>query len=146
MTSTMRMMRKKSKKRRKTIVRVLAWQLSILFVGFCLPSLASENAAEKDKEKAKKVASYSVVAGTVFRPPGFALPGAEVTLKPEKGKGQQHSTANTRGEFAFRVPPVFARYTVSVKASGFQSEEKSAEVGVEQRVDLAFELKPKTKP
>ncbi len=139
-------MRKKSKKRKKTIARTLVWQLFILLVGFCIPGLAAGNAAEKDKEKAKKVESYSVVAGTVFRPPGFALPGAEVTLKPEKGKGQQHMTANTRGEFAFRVPPVFARYTISVKASGFQSEEKSTEVGIEQRIDVAFELKPKTKP
>lgn len=144
MTSKMTTMRRKSRKRRRTIVKLGSWRLAYLLVGICLSGIAAADATEK--QKAKKVESYSVVAGTVFRPPGFVLPGAEVTLKPEKGKGQQHMTANSRGEFAFRVPPVFARYTVSVKASGFQSEEKSAEVGIEQRIDLAFELKPKNKP
>ena len=144
MTSTRMRTTRKSRKKRKTIASQLAWRLSCLLAGVCLLGLAAGQAAEKGK--AKKVESYSVVAGTVFRPPGFVLPGAEVTLKPEKGKGQQHMTANSRGEFAFRVPPVFARYTVSVKASGFEPEEKSAEVGIEQRIDLAFELKPKNKP
>ena len=136
--------KKKSRKRRRTIVSTAARGLSSFLLGVCLLCLTVCNAAEK--EKARKVESYNVVAGTVFRPPGFALPGAEVTLKPEKGKGQQHMTANGRGEFAFRVPPVFARYTISVKAIGFQSEDKSAEVGIEQRIDIAFELKPKSKP
>ena len=143
MTSTMMTMTKKSRKRRRTII---SRRLSFFLLGFCLMGLTAGNATEKEKAKAHKAETYSVVAGTVFRPPGFALPGAEVTLKPEKGKGQQHMTANSRGEFAFRVPPVFARYTISVKASGFQSEEKSAEVGIEQRIDIAFELKPKSKP
>ncbi len=119
--------------------------LRALALGALLVLLLLEVLMAKDKEKAKKTESYSLVAGTVFRPPGFALPGAEVTLKPEKGKGQQKMTANMRGEFAFRVPSVFARYTVIVKASGFEHEEKSTEVGIDQRVDLPFELKPVAK-
>ena len=98
-------------------------------------------AAEK---KANKQESFSIVAGTVFRPPGFALAGAEVTLKPEKGSVQK-AVANTRGEFAFRVPSKFASYTVKVKATGFEAQEKITEIGIDQRIDLAFELTPARK-
>ncbi len=137
MTKTMLRKKKRIGNSPPSLLRTLA--LASLLV------LLPEVSLSKDKEKAKKPESYSLVAGTVFRPPGFALPGAEVTLKPEKGKGQQKMTANMRGEFAFRVPSVFARYTVIVKASGFQQEEKSTEVGIDQRVDLPFELKPVVK-
>lgn len=106
-----------------------------------LVSGVSSFAAEK---KSKKQESYSIVAGTVFRPPGFALAGAEVLLKDEKGKGQK-AVANTRGEFAFRVPSKFASYTVRVKAEGFEAQEKRAEIGIDQRIDLAIELKPASK-
>ena len=137
------MMRTKPRKKKRIGTR--ARQLFHIALGALLVLLLPEVLLAKDKEKAKKPESYSLVAGTVFRPPGFALPGAEVTLKPEKGKGQQKMTANMRGEFAFRVPSVFARYTVIVKASGFEQEEKSTEVGIDQRVDLPFELKPVAK-
>ena len=95
-------------------------------------------------QKPAKQESYSIVAGTVFRPPGFALAGAEVSLKPEKGKVQR-AVANTRGEFAFRVPSKFASYTVRVKADGFAAMEKATEIGIDQRIDLAFELQPARK-
>ena len=136
MTSTKTRMR--LRKKRKIGSRLTAAPFFLFILLF--PSAMT---AERDKAKAKKTQTYSVVAGTVFRPPGFVLPGAEVTLKPEQGKGRQTMISNSRGEFAFRVPPVFARYTVSVKANGFQADEKSAEVGIEQRLDLSFELKPK---
>lgn len=98
-------------------------------------------AAEK---KEKKQESYSIVAGTVFRPPGFSLAGAEVTLKPEKGSAQK-AVANSRGEFAFRVPSKFTSYNVKVKATGFEAQEKNIEIGIDQRIDLAFELTPARK-
>ena len=72
----------KQKKRKRTINNRSALAVALFFLVLGV-SLA------KDKEKAKKPESFSVIAGTVFRPPGFALPGAEVTLKPEKGKGNQ---------------------------------------------------------
>ena len=140
--TTSTMMTKKMLRKKKRIGNSPRSLLRTLALGALLVLLLPVVSLPKDKEKAKKPESYSLVAGTVFRPPGFALPGAEVTLKPEKGKGQQKMTANMRGEFAFRVPSVFARYTVIVKASGFQQEEKSTEVGIDQRVDLPFELKP----
>lgn len=60
--------------------------------------------AQGTKQKAETTA---MIAGTVFRDPGFAQGGASVVLalksNPEK-KLQQQITAS-RGEFAFRVPP-----------------------------------------
>ncbi len=55
--------------------------------------------------------SYAMVAGTVFRDPGFALPGATVTLMlrddPKHRKMQAVTTA--RGEFSFRVGARYLR-------------------------------------
>jgi len=94
-----------------------------------------------------KPAAYAVVAGTVFREPGFALPGAEVRLTvktpPETRKLPKPQTAASdgRGEFAFHVPAVKAEYTISVRAPGFVPEEKTAAVTAGERVDVYFELK-----
>ena len=55
------------------------------------------------------------------------------------------AVSDTRGEFAFHVPPAEARYTVSVKANGFESQEKIAAVAGEVRVDVFFQLKPVAK-
>jgi hypothetical protein len=101
-------------------------------------------------DKQKPAETWAVIAGTVFREPGFALPGAEVTLEPEQPGGKnnkvkrQQAISNSRGEFAFRVPAVALRYTVSVRARGYQAEEKTAEIQGEQRVDVYFSLKPDT--
>ena len=90
----------------------------------------------------------SVIAGTTFREPGFALPGVEVTLTlktpPEKGKAPkpQKLKSDARGEFAFRVPSGKAVYLVTVKASGYVSQEKAVELaGGSERVDVYFTLK-----
>jgi hypothetical protein len=99
-------------------------------------------------DKKQKSISYAVVAGTVFRDPGFALPGAEVTLicnvAPEgvKSVKPQKMLSDARGEFGFRVPPGKASYKLAVKAQGFSSGEKQVEVAADERVDTYFSLKP----
>lgn len=130
----------KRKKRTKTgsSLRLLLLLLAVLLPGGLCPA--------KDKKTNESVA---VIAGTVFRDPGFALPGAEITLEPvdkeqaRKAKVKRlQLVSNSRGEFAFRVPVTPLRYTVSVRASGFQPQEKPAEIQGEQRVDLYFSLLP----
>ena len=70
----------KTMPRKKKRIGIKAQHLiEALALGTLLVLLLPELAWAKDKEKAKKPQSYSLVAGTVFRPPGFALPGAEVT-------------------------------------------------------------------
>jgi hypothetical protein len=103
-------------------------------------------AGEKPK-RSKSSGVWAVVAGTVFRDPGFALPGAKIVLEPDENKPKdvkvkrQESVSNSRGEFAFKVPPVPLRYTVNVTAGGYQGEKKQVEIQGEQRVDVYFQLK-----
>ncbi|BDC49925.1 hypothetical protein F183_A22410 [Bryobacterales bacterium F-183] len=100
--------------------------------------------------KKKKTADlYAIVGGTVFRDPGFALRGAEVTIEPEqevvngsKLKAQK-AVSDARGEFAFRVAPIAAKYRVTAKAQGLTSQTKPAATnGGEERIDVTFMLQP----
>ena len=106
-------------------------------------------AAGKKKALAE---SYALVSGTVFREPGFALPGADVTLVPDPEPGQPaakikklQAVSDARGEFAFRVPPAAMRYKVFVAAKGYNGEEKSASVQGEERVEVTFLLRAESK-
>ena len=91
----------------------------------------------------------SIVAGTVFRDPGFALANAEVTLAvktPPQGVKVpkiQKTTSNFRGEYSFRVPAAKAEYVISVKAAGLIPEEKPAVLGNDpERLEIYLTLKP----
>src|SRR5260370_10609165 len=96
--------------------------------------------------------AYSIVAGTVFRESGFALPQAEVTLIPNPQqdgipvKVKKLSTvSDARGEFVFRVPPASMQYTVRVAAKGYHGEEKTVSVKGEERADVTFQLHEESK-
>jgi len=121
-------------------------------IGSSLVLLAALLLAAFAAEKRKTVEPYALVAGTVFREPGFALPGAVVTVvpKPEEGQTQVkikklQAVSDARGEFALRVPPVAMRYTVRVTAKGYQSAEKEVSVRGEERTDATFELRLESK-
>ena len=109
--------------------------------GLWLPA----NARGQEKKAA------SVIAGTVFREPGFALPGAVVTLEElepaAKGKRSkpQKVSSDAHGEFAFRLPPSETKFKLTAVAKGFttQTKETAAVPGV--RVDVFFELKPESR-
>jgi len=100
---------------------------------------------------AQDKAAYSVIAGTVFREPGFALPGAVVTLEaveaPAKGKRMKPQKVMTdrHGEYAFRLPPTETKFKVMAVAKGFVSQEKETTAAPGVRMDVFFELKPETK-
>lgn len=100
------------------------------------------------EKKTQPQETWAVIAGTVFRTPGFALSGAEVTLEPDRAGAarikakSQKAVSNSRGEYAFRVPAQPLRYTVSVRAKGFRAEERQVQVEGEQRFDVYFELQP----
>ena len=88
--------------------------------------------------------SYAVIAGTVFRDPGFALPEATVTLSLKTKKLQQAVTT-PRGEFSFRVPPTAATYLVKASLKGFKPDEKEAVVAGEDHLDVTLTLVPESK-
>ncbi len=102
-------------------------------------------------DKPKKQESYSVVAGTVFRESGLSLPGASVTLAPENEAGAKvrvkklTATSDGRGEFAFRVPAVAAKYVVQATMKGYSSETKTVFVSAEERIDVTLSLREESK-
>jgi hypothetical protein len=97
-------------------------------------------------------APHAVVAGTVFRENGFALPGVTVTLTVKDAPGAPktkmkkfQSVSDGRGEFAFRVPPGAADYLVKASLKGFQAVEKEASVSSEERVEVTLVLPAESK-
>ena len=124
---------------------MLADLLTAIPVSAALTLMAARRGAGADK---KKNESFAVIAGTVFRPPGFALQGAEVAIeasgegKPPKGFKPSKVRTNSRGEFAFRVPAGEKEYLVTVTAKDFKSQEKTVQIYSEERADLYFLLDP----
>jgi hypothetical protein len=142
-------MRTKTRKTKKTSGSSAAsgcrrWIAIAFLVTLLCPAAFPE---KKDKPK-QAAAPFAVIAGTVFRPPGFALPGAEVVVAPEQPEvngtklKKAQVVANFRGEFAVRVPAVPAKWRVDVKSNGYRPDQKSVSVEGEQRFDLSFVLEP----
>ncbi len=92
-----------------------------------------------------------MIAISVFREPGFAVAAATVQLAPAGGENSgfkakaMKGVTDARGEFAFRVPPLPAQYTVTVTAKGLKSQQKPVSVHGEERVDATFMLEPESK-
>jgi hypothetical protein len=72
-----------------------------------------------------------------------------ISIAPVEGaKGKSKSltaVSDTRGEFAFRVPPVAAKYVVSAAMKGHSSETKTVSVAAEERIDVTFTLREESK-
>jgi hypothetical protein len=134
-------MRKKTRRmKRKTGASRL---LSVLVVAAslaCPPGLL-QGASAADKPQA-------VIAGTVFRDPGFAFPRAELTLTAialppgVKKLKPMKTTSDIRGEYSFRVPPGSARYRIEASAPGFAAEQREVEISASERIDVYLTLKP----
>jgi len=111
-----------------------------------LPALfwAHSLPAQKAKQKA---APYGIVAGTVFRDPGFAQPGASVVLalKSAPTKKLQQQVSSPRGEFAFRVPPGPNTYLVTATLKGFQTAREEIEIQGEEEINATLLLVPESK-
>jgi len=94
----------------------------------------------------------ALIAVSVFRDPGFALPRATViltTVKPPEGRKSakpQRVTTDAHGEYVFRLPPKPATYTIRAEAPGFAPLEKTIELsGGPERQDAYLTLKPESK-
>ena len=135
---TTRTRKKRKTKKRKTSGSKLACLLLALFVLLVAPA----DAEKKPKKSSASSETFSVIAGTVYRPPGFALPGAEIEITPEtEGKPKKmRAVSDARGEFALRVPAVPMKYKVDVKSSGYVPQQQTVAVEGEQRKDLTFQL------
>jgi hypothetical protein len=138
MTSTTK--RARTRTRTTTGSSPIAWLFAALLIAD--PSWAA-------KKNSKPAESFAMVAGTVFRTPGFAVADAEVTVSPEADDKEgvkfkkMHAVTNFRGEWAVRVPPVPMKYTVYVKCSGYEPQEKTVTIAGEVREEVNFVLEPK---
>ncbi len=124
-------------KRKRTNLTNWVSGFAILFCVF----LIALPVAAKSKKKVPEAAE-AVIGGTVFRPPGLALAGAEVVVAPQEGEKPKKlkTLTNSRGEFAVRVPAAPMKYSVEVKAEGFKPDRKTVDIQTDQRKDLSFLL------
>jgi len=95
----------------------------------------------------QKGGSDAVIAGTVFRDPGFAQPGASVVLalKSAPAKKLQHQISSPRGEFTFRIPAGTNRYLVTATLKGFQAAREEIEIQGEEQINATLLLVPESK-
>lgn len=109
-----------------------------------LASYAGTLAAQGTKQKAETTA---MIAGTVFRDPGFAQGGASVVLalKSNPSKKLQQQITASRGEFAFRVPPGPQTYVVSATLKGFQTAREEIEIQGLEQINATLLLVPESK-
>jgi hypothetical protein len=95
----------------------------------------------------QKAEPYAVIAGTVFRDPGFAQPGASVVLalKSAPAKKLQHQISSPRGEFTFRVPASPNRYLITATLKGFQTAREEIEIQDQEQINATLLLVPESK-
>ncbi len=130
-------------KKKKTTRKRRIGSRAALLLALALPLFAGHNKKSQGPQAA--------IAGTVFRDPGYAFSGVQVTLVsiPEPGSDakpvKQNAISSPRGEFLFHVPAVESHFQLSVAAKGFEPQQKHVEIRGEERVDLSFLLEPKSK-
>lgn len=116
-------------------------------IGLCLllPALCWTHSLAA--QKTKPAESYAVIAGTVFRDPGFAQPGASVVLalKSAPTKKLQRQISSPRGEFSFHVPPGPNTYLVSATLKGFQAARQEIEIQALEQINATLLLVPESK-
>src|SRR6476646_10201677 len=116
----------------------------IIILWFAAVGLAQVLAAQGTKQKAE---AYAIVAGTVFRDPGFAQPGASVilALKSAPTNKLQQQISSPRGEFSFRVPPGPRTYVVTATLTGFQTAHEDIDIQDQEQNNATLLLVPESK-
>jgi hypothetical protein len=114
-------------------------------LGFCLLFFGAHNLpAQGGKHKDEPQA---VIAGTVFRDPGFAQPGASVVLalKSAPAKKLQQQISSPRGEFTFRIPAGSQTYLITATLKGFQTARQEIEIQGQEQINATLLLVPESK-
>jgi hypothetical protein len=104
-------------------------------------------AQSKPKQTPKQNQAHATVAGTVFRDPGFAQPGATVVLalKSAPGKKLFEDVSDARGDFSFRVPPGPAVYVVTASLKGYVPAGQEIEITDQEQINATLLLVPESK-
>ena len=103
-------------------------------------------------EKNRPAEPFGLIGVTVFREPGFALPGSEVVLTQGPGDGAKTArrkglkgATDSRGEYVFRVPPAPSHYLIRASHKGFLPQEKQVDAAGEGRIEVTFRLAAESK-
>jgi len=80
------------------------------------------------------------IRGTVLDPSGAAIPGASVEIRNPVSQYDQHTQADSQGNFQFTNIP-FNNYHVTAAASGFQANEQDVSVRSPVPMDVKIALK-----
>jgi hypothetical protein len=143
------MTRKKKRTKRTKATRIGS---RLVALALALVSCAPFVLGEKKETQQNASAPYALLAGTVYRPPGFALPGVKVVIEPEERQvgsiklKKVETTTDSRGEWAVRVPPVPAKWRIDVKVNGYRAEQRVVTVEGEQRLETSLVLEPARPP
>jgi hypothetical protein len=94
-----------------------------------------------------KAGPEAVIAGTVFRDPGFAQPGASVVLalKSAPAKKLRRQISSPRGEFTFRVPAGPNTYLLTATLKGFKAAREEIEIQDQEQINATLLLVPESK-
>lgn len=132
-----------TKTRMRTTKNRSAILAAFLLGSFLLAASAGSLAAQGNKQKGET----AVIAGTVFRDPGFAQGGALVVLalKSSPTKKLQEQTTASRGEFSFRIPAGPQSYVVSATLKGFQTAREEIEIQGLEQINATLLLVPESK-
>jgi hypothetical protein len=103
--------------------------------------------AQSDTHRQRQAEPHGVIAGTVFRDPGFAQPGASVilALKSAPSKKLQSQISSPRGEFTFHVPAGPNSYLVTATLKGFQTARQEIEIQGQEQINATLLLVPESK-
>lgn len=108
------------------------------------PQTPADSSSSKPVTRSRAPVGF-LVHGTVFDQVGYAVPGAELHVRRTGEKKFHWSTyANSRGEFAMRVPPG-NQYEVVVQSKGFSdaTQPVNAADGLDEQ-SLVFRMEPIT--
>ena len=123
--------------------------LALLFPALCLAQvfLSQVNAQGTKHRAPKEPEPDAVIAGTVFRDPGFAQPGASVVLalKSAPAKKLQQAITSPRGEFAFHVPAGPNTYLVTATLKGFETAREEIEIQGQEQINATLLLVAESK-
>ena len=142
-------MKRKTRTKRTRATKTGSRLIALLLAGLTCASLGFGEKREKQKNTS---APHALLAGTVYRPPGFALPGVKVLVAPEIPEvagvklKKVETVTDSRGEWTVRVPAVPAKWRIDVKVNGYRPEQRSVSVEGEQRVDTSLVLQPARPP
>lgn len=128
------------------MIRALALSLTLAVVplpgwqaGATAAPQESQKDAKADRDKKKEV---FVLAGTVFTEQGFALPGAQISVRragEKKVRGK--AVADRRGEFGVRLRDA-GEYEVTVEAKGYETQALKFSAQLGGGTSLVFRMQP----